>query len=90
MLLFSVWHPSSWAVAVGQRVSDRRRMQKYLMPQSPRLVSMVSCLNTVCALLIISGHGSESKFDVSVQRKEALLRKAMIVYLGASSQFTGN
>lgn len=57
---------------------------------SLRPVNMVFCLDAVCALIVILGHGSESKFDVSVQRKEALVRKAMIVYLGASSQFTGN
>lgn len=64
-------------------------MQRYLMLLPLRLVSVISCLDGLCVLIDILGYGSESKFDVNVQRKEALLRKAMIVYLGASSQFTG-
>lgn len=36
------------------------------------------------------GHGSETKFDVNVHKKERLIRKAVVVYLGAASEFTGN
>lgn len=36
-----------------------------------------------------SGFGEETKFDVEVIRKEQLLRKALIVYLGMASDFTG-
>lgn len=36
-----------------------------------------------------SGFGEETKFDVEVIRKEQLLRKALIVYLGMTSDFTG-
>ncbi|KAF9238369.1 nucleoporin Nup186/Nup192/Nup205 [Melanogaster broomeanus] len=34
------------------------------------------------------GHQSESKFDVQVRRQELLLRRAVIEYLGAASEFT--
>jgi hypothetical protein len=36
-----------------------------------------------------SGHGSETKFDLKVRHKERLLRKVMVAYLGAASEFTG-
>lgn len=36
-----------------------------------------------------SGHGTETKFDLNVQHKERLIRKAMVAYLGAASEFTG-
>jgi hypothetical protein len=35
------------------------------------------------------GFGSDTKFDIIVRRKELLLRKGIIVYIGAASQFTG-
>lgn len=35
------------------------------------------------------GHGSETKFDLKVRHKERLLRKVMVAYLGAASDFTG-
>jgi nuclear pore complex protein Nup205 len=37
-----------------------------------------------------SGHRSQTKFDVNVRLKEGLIRKAMVTYLGAASEFTGN
>lgn len=36
-----------------------------------------------------SGHGSETKFNQNVRRKERLMRKAMVAYLGTASEFTG-
>ena len=36
-----------------------------------------------------SGLGSRSKFDVLVEKKERLLRKSVISYIGAASEFTG-
>jgi nuclear pore complex protein Nup205 len=35
------------------------------------------------------GHGGVSKFDLKVRRKEELLRKAIISYIGSASDFTG-
>ncbi|THU93859.1 hypothetical protein K435DRAFT_829411 [Dendrothele bispora CBS 962.96] len=35
-----------------------------------------------------SGFGSETKFDLDVRRRERLLRKALITYAGATSNFT--
>ncbi|KIK97850.1 hypothetical protein PAXRUDRAFT_824522 [Paxillus rubicundulus Ve08.2h10] len=40
------------------------------------------------ASVFAPGHQSESKFDVQVRRQELLLRKAVIEYLGAASDFT--
>ncbi|KAF7966977.1 hypothetical protein HWV62_36310 [Athelia sp. TMB] len=37
---------------------------------------------------IAPGHGTETKFDRTVHHKERLIRKAMITYLGAASEFT--
>ncbi|PPQ71980.1 hypothetical protein CVT26_007136 [Gymnopilus dilepis] len=34
------------------------------------------------------GYGTQSKFEVKVQRKERLLRKSLVSYLGAASEFT--
>ncbi|CAA7262620.1 unnamed protein product [Cyclocybe aegerita] len=34
------------------------------------------------------GHGNQTKFDVKVQRQERLLRKSVVSYIGASSEFT--
>lgn len=33
--------------------------------------------------------GSDNKFQVTVKKKERLLRKSVIAYLGAASEFTG-
>ncbi|EDR09686.1 uncharacterized protein LACBIDRAFT_319026 [Laccaria bicolor S238N-H82] len=38
-------------------------------------------------LSIRTGFASESKFDVSVRRKQRLLRKSMVTYIGAASNF---
>ena len=35
------------------------------------------------------GFGTQSKFDVKVQRKERLLRKDIVSYIGGASEFTG-
>jgi nuclear pore complex protein Nup205 len=35
------------------------------------------------------GLGTETKFDVNVRRQERLLRKAIVMYLGTASDFTG-
>lgn len=35
------------------------------------------------------GFGSRTKFDVLVEKKERLLRKSVITYIGAASEFTG-
>ena len=35
------------------------------------------------------GYGSESRFDVSVRQRERLLRKSIVAYIGAGSDFTG-
>lgn len=35
------------------------------------------------------GFGSATKFDVEVRKKERLLRKALVAYAGATSDFTG-
>ncbi|KIJ60466.1 hypothetical protein HYDPIDRAFT_98637 [Hydnomerulius pinastri MD-312] len=40
------------------------------------------------ASVFAPGHQSETKFDVNVRRQELLLRKAVIEYLGAASDFT--
>ncbi|KAJ3972446.1 hypothetical protein EV361DRAFT_948793, partial [Lentinula raphanica] len=40
------------------------------------------------ASVVAPGFGSHSKFDVEVRRKEQLLRKALITYAGATSEFT--
>ncbi|KAI0063325.1 hypothetical protein BV25DRAFT_416650 [Artomyces pyxidatus] len=34
------------------------------------------------------GYGRETKFEIAIQRKEQLLRKALIVYIGTASEFT--
>jgi nuclear pore complex protein Nup205 len=39
--------------------------------------------------LVIVGYGSETKFDIRVRQRERLLRKSIIVYVGAASEFTG-
>ena len=36
-----------------------------------------------------TGFGTQSKFDVKVQRKERLLRKDIVSYIGGASEFTG-
>ncbi|KAF9219350.1 hypothetical protein BS17DRAFT_804452 [Gyrodon lividus] len=40
------------------------------------------------ASVFAPGHQSETKFDVRVRRQELLLRKAVLEYLGAASDFT--
>ena len=35
------------------------------------------------------GFGNQSKFDVKVQRRERLLRKGIVSYIGGASEFTG-
>lgn len=35
------------------------------------------------------GYGGASSFDLILQRRELSLRKALIAYLGAASEFTG-
>jgi len=37
----------------------------------------------------VAGFDSETKFDLDVRRRERLLRKALITYAGATSNFTG-
>lgn len=52
----------------------------------------VRCLYSVPQHILIipfSGLGSRSKFDVLVEKKERLLRKSVISYIGAASEFTG-
>lgn len=36
------------------------------------------------------GHGSRTKFDISTRERERLLRKSIIMYIGAASDFTGS
>ena len=38
---------------------------------------------------LTKGLGSDNKFQVLVKKKERLLRKSVIAYLGAASEFTG-
>ncbi|KAH7909315.1 nucleoporin Nup186/Nup192/Nup205 [Hygrophoropsis aurantiaca] len=40
------------------------------------------------ASVLAPGHSSESKFDANVRQQERLLRKAVVEYLGAASEFT--
>ncbi|KAH7924355.1 hypothetical protein BV22DRAFT_1035258 [Leucogyrophana mollusca] len=40
------------------------------------------------ASVLAPGHNSETRFDVDVRQQERLLRKAIIEYLGAASEFT--
>ncbi|KAJ3879118.1 nucleoporin Nup186/Nup192/Nup205 [Lentinula edodes] len=40
------------------------------------------------ASVLASGSSSDSNFDIEVRRKERLLRKALIAYAGATSEFT--
>jgi hypothetical protein len=40
------------------------------------------------ASVFAPGHQAETKFDVQVWRKEPLLKRAVIEYLGAASEFT--
>ncbi|KAJ3995979.1 nucleoporin Nup186/Nup192/Nup205 [Lentinula boryana] len=40
------------------------------------------------ASVLASGFGSRSKFDIKVRRTEQLLRKALVAYAGATSEFT--
>ncbi|KAE9406107.1 hypothetical protein BT96DRAFT_955003 [Gymnopus androsaceus JB14] len=40
------------------------------------------------ASVLASGFGSATKFDVEVRKKERLLRKALVAYAGATSDFT--
>ncbi|THH18242.1 hypothetical protein EW146_g2707 [Bondarzewia mesenterica] len=42
----------------------------------------------VDASMLVSGYGNNTKFNLKVNRKEQLLRKALIVYIGAASEFT--
>jgi hypothetical protein len=35
------------------------------------------------------GYGNQTKFDVKIRRKERLLRKSVVSYIGAASEFTG-
>lgn len=44
--------------------------------------------NTNVVLMPV-GYGGTCNFDLILQRKELLLRKALIAYLGAASEFTG-
>ena len=37
-----------------------------------------------------TGHDARTRFDMNIRRKEWQLRKAIIVYIGAMSEFTGN
>jgi hypothetical protein len=40
-------------------------------------------------ILHFSGYGSQTKFDVRVKEQADLLRKALVLYIGVSSDFTG-
>jgi len=40
-------------------------------------------------LLCPLGHGSPRSLDLSLQQKEQMLRKALIMYLGVASEYTG-
>jgi hypothetical protein len=40
-------------------------------------------------LTCFSGHAGLGTFDVNLQRKDQLLGKSLIAYLGAASEFTG-
>ena len=40
-------------------------------------------------LLCSLGHGSPQSSDLNLQQKEQMLRKALIVYLGVASEYTG-
>jgi hypothetical protein len=35
------------------------------------------------------GYGNQTKFDVKIRRKERLLRKSVVSYIGTASEFTG-
>lgn len=39
--------------------------------------------------MYMTGFGNRSKFEIKVQRKERSLRKSVVSYIGASSEFTG-
>jgi nuclear pore complex protein Nup205 len=36
-----------------------------------------------------SGYGSDTKFDVNKRQKERMMRKSVVEYIGAASEFTG-
>lgn len=38
---------------------------------------------------MVTGYGTETKFETSVRHKERLLRKSIIGYIGTASDFTG-
>jgi len=40
------------------------------------------------ATVYVSGYGTDTKFDINVRQKERMLRKAIITYVGAASEFT--
>jgi hypothetical protein len=40
-------------------------------------------------LLCSLGHGNPRSLDLNLQQKEQMLRKALIVYLGVASEYTG-
>ncbi|KAF7297146.1 hypothetical protein MIND_00947600 [Mycena indigotica] len=40
------------------------------------------------ASVLAIGHGSDTKFDIEKRRKERLMRKCIVEYLGAASEFT--
>ncbi|KAJ4481027.1 nucleoporin Nup186/Nup192/Nup205 [Lentinula aciculospora] len=52
-----------------------------IKPQTDKEILRASILASV-------GFGSDSKFDIEVRRKERLLRKALITYVGTTSDFT--
>lgn len=56
------------------------RWSQLVRPQTESEIGLAS--------VFASGHQSETKFDVRVRRQELLLRKAVIEYLGAASDFT--
>lgn len=40
-------------------------------------------------LMCSLGHGNPRSLDLNLQQKEQMLRKALIVYLGVASEYTG-
>lgn len=60
------------------------------MPVLQLLVSFWVLMHFVLGLTMVQGDSSQSRFEATLRAKERRLRKAVIAYTGAASDFTGN
>ncbi|KAF8188670.1 nucleoporin Nup186/Nup192/Nup205 [Pholiota molesta] len=67
-------------LGLSTRCLSRGKAFPHVIPQSD--------LDVKLSHMVAFGYGAQSKFEVKVQRKERLLRKTVISYIGSASEFT--